>query len=147
MSSVKEPEPRRHHYVPRCWLAGFTEAGEKDGKLWVTDLQRQRQWPSSPNNAGHIRDFYRLSDEQLDPVIVEKSFSQIEDVVAPILRSLDREQRAPDGEEFSTLLPFIALQWARVPSFRPMVFNVLDSVTREKLAVDLQSEESWKFSL
>jgi hypothetical protein len=121
------------------WREGWQAMG--------TDLQRRKQWPSSPNNAGHIRDFYRLSDEQLDPAIVEKSFSQIENVVAPILRSLDRERRAPDIEEFPTLLPFIALQWARVPSFRPLVFNVLDSVARENLAVDLKSEESWKRAL
>jgi hypothetical protein len=48
MSSVKEPEPRRHQYVPRCWLAGFTETGDKDCKLWVTGLCRRKQWQTSP---------------------------------------------------------------------------------------------------
>src|ERR1035438_3708913 len=119
MPAMKEPEPRRHHYVPQCWLAGFTDTGEKDGQLWVTDLVRRKQWQASPNNAGHIRDFYRLSDEQLDPVMVEKAFANIEAEVAPILRILDREQRAPGVKEFGALLPFIALQWARVPAFRP----------------------------
>jgi hypothetical protein len=147
MSSVRDAEPRRHHYVPRCWFAGFTNTGDNDGELWVTDLRRRHRWPTSPNNAGHIRDFYRLSDEQLDPVVVEKSFSEIEGLAAPILRSLDREQRAPSAQEFSTLLPFIALQWARVPAFRPLVFGVLDSVARERLAVDLKSEDRWKRAL
>src|ERR1035438_8058334 len=72
MPAMKEPEPRRHHYVPQCWLAGFTDTGEKDGQLWVTDLVRRKQWQASPNNAGHIRDFYRLSDEQLDPVMAKR---------------------------------------------------------------------------
>src|SRR5450755_3787132 len=71
----QEAEPRRHHYVPQCWLAGFTETGENDGRLWVTDFSRQRQWPATPANAGHIRDFYRLSDPAPDPVVVEKFFS------------------------------------------------------------------------
>jgi len=123
--AVKVSEPRRHRYVPSCWLGGFTDTGEKDGLLWVTDLVRRRQWRTSPYNAGHIRDYYLLSDEQLDPLIIERSFSKIEGLIAPGLRGLDREQRAPGVEEFSPLLPFIALQWAR-PSFRPMVFNVLD---------------------
>jgi hypothetical protein len=26
--------------VTSCWLAGFTEAGESDSRLWVTDLSR-----------------------------------------------------------------------------------------------------------
>jgi hypothetical protein len=140
-------EPRRHHYVPQCWLAGFTDSGEKDGRLYVTDLARRKQWQASPNTAGHIRDFYRLSDDQLDPVIVEKGFAEIEGGVAPILRSLDRERRGPGVEEFSVLLPFIALQWARVPSFRPMAFKVLNDVTRDKLATDLKSKETWRRAL
>jgi hypothetical protein len=142
-----DAEPRRHHYVPQCWLAGFTGTGEKDGQLWVTDLVRRKQWQASPDNAGHIRDFYRLSDEQFDPVMVEKAFAKIEGEVAPILRTLDREQRAPGLEEFGALLPFIALQWARVPAFRPIVFKVLDEVTREKLAADLKSKGAWKRAL
>jgi hypothetical protein len=52
MSSANEPEPRRHHYVPRCWLAGFTDTGENDARLWVTDLRRRKQWNTSPGNAG-----------------------------------------------------------------------------------------------
>ena len=76
----QEAEPRRHHYVPQCWLAGFTETGENDGRLWVTDFSRQQQWPTTPANAGHIRDFYRLADPAPDPVAVERFFSQLEGI-------------------------------------------------------------------
>jgi hypothetical protein len=145
--SGKESEPRRHHYVPRCWLAGFTETGEKDGKLWVTDIVRRKQWESSPGGAGFIRDFYRLSDDEVDPVMVEKALSQIEGAVAPILKSIGQERRRPGREEFHTLLYFIAIQWARVPSFRPLVLNMFDSITREELARSLKSKESWRKTL
>jgi hypothetical protein len=59
-----EREPRAHHFVPQCWLAGFTETGEKDGQLWVTDLHRRKQWLSSPVNSGRRRDFYRTSADE-----------------------------------------------------------------------------------
>src|ERR1700690_533222 len=92
----QEAEPRRHHYVPRCWLAGFTDTGEKEGRLFVTDLKRQNQWGAVPGTAGFIRDFYRLEGEHVDdPVLAEKSLSQIEDAIAPLLRSMDRDKRAP----------------------------------------------------
>jgi Protein of unknown function (DUF4238) len=143
----KEPEPRRHHYVPRCWLIGFTENGEKDGRLWVTDVSRQKQWPSTPDNAGHIRDFYRLSDPAPDPVVVEKCFSLLEDLVAPLLRSIDRERRRPDKDELDALLHFIAYQWVRVPRFRPFALEILDRITRERLAKELQSRETWLAAL
>jgi hypothetical protein len=146
-NAKNDAEPRRHHYVPRCWLAGFTDTGEKDGQLWVTDLIRRKQWQAGPNTAGHIRDFYRLADERFDPLLAEESFSKIEDIVAPILRSIDREQRSPTAEEADPLMFFIALQWARVPSFRPMVFKALDDVTHEKLATDLKSKQHWQKAL
>jgi len=52
------------------------------------------------NNAGHERDFYRLSD----PVVVEKAFSALEGAVAPTLRSIDQERRWPDNDELDALL-------------------------------------------
>ena len=56
MATPTAPEPRAHHIVPKCWLAGFTDTGENDGRLWVTDLKRKKQWPSTPINTGHRRD-------------------------------------------------------------------------------------------
>lgn len=143
----REPEPRRHHYVPRCWLAGFTEKGEDDGRLWVTDFSRQRQWPSTPDNAGHIRDFYRLADLAPDPVVVEKFFSLLEDMVAPLLRRIDRERRRRDTDELDVLLHFMAYQWVRVPRFRPFALEVLDRITRERLARELQNRQTWVAAL
>src|ERR1700722_2699196 len=111
MTHPVTPEPRAHHFVPQCWLAGFTETGQKDGRLWVTDLNRRKQWASNPPNAGHRRDFYRISDPRLDPVAVEKALSGIEDLSAPLLRRLDVERRGPTAEELEPLLLFMAIQW------------------------------------
>lgn len=143
----RNPEPRKHHYVPRCWLAGFTETGEKDGRLWVTDLSRQKQWASTPDNAGHIRDFYRLSDPAPDPVVVEKFFSALEDAVAPTLRGIDQERKRPDNDELDVLLCFMAYQWVRVPGFRPLALRILDRISREELAKRLASHGTWLASL
>jgi hypothetical protein len=132
MSDTQANEPRRHHYVPRCWLAGFTETGDKDGKLWVTNIERRKQWGAVPGTAGYIRDFYRLEDKAAsDPVVAEKGISKIEDEVAPTLRIVDREMRAPDVEELDTLQYFIAVQWVRVPAFRPFILGVTDKFSHD----------------
>jgi hypothetical protein len=143
----RTPEPRRHHYVPKCWLAGFTESSENDGRLWVTDFSRQAQWPSTPDKAGHRRDFYRLSDRSPDPVAVEKFFSSLEDKVAPILRSIDQERRWPNNDELDVLLCFMAYQVVRVPWFRPFLLGILDEIARENLAKQLKSPETWTAAL
>lgn len=133
--------------MPKCWLAGFTESGTNDGRLWATDLSRQRQWATTPENAGHIRDFYRLSEPTPDPVVVERFFSELESQVAPILKSIDRERRPPNDDELDALLYFMAYQWVRVPRFRPFALEILDRIARQKLAEELQSRDTWLAAL
>ena len=66
-------EARAHHYVPKCWLAGFTDTGEKDGLLFVTDLKRKKQWRCKPSEVGHCRDLNRIDNPALsDPLRIER---------------------------------------------------------------------------
>ena len=146
-SSNKSSEPRAHHFAPQCWLAGFTDSGRKDGRLFVTDLRRRKQWPSSPPNAGHQRDFYRISDPAADPVAFERVFSQIEDVIAPIFRNLYDEPREPAVEELDGLLSFAALQYIRVPAFRPVLLKIADSINRSIISGALKSPATWAAAL
>lgn len=143
-AATAEREPRAHHYVPQFWLAGFTDTGEKDGRLWVTDLKRKKQWQSNPENAGHRRDFYRLSDEAAkDPVAVERLFSRIEGEFAPLLRTLDKGPRAPHASKWEYLFTYMAVQWVRVPSFRPTVLQIADGIHRRYFEEALRSPEAW----
>ena len=143
MTAKRGSEPRAHHIVPRCWLAGFTETGENDGELWVTDLSRKKRWLSTPGNSGHIRDFYRVSDPSLDPAAVETALSKMETIVAPILKGLDRERRPPREDELAELLQFMAIQFVRLPAFRVLALNVMERTSLEDMAYALRSEESW----
>jgi hypothetical protein len=137
-------EPRAHHFVPRCWLAGFTDSGEKDGRLWVTDLKRRKQWPTKPLNAGHRRDFYRISrGASGDPVVFEKVFSQIENSIAPLFKALDGQPRGPYQHEWESLFVFMAVQWVRVPAFRPTLLRITDRIHSQLLEKALKSPESW----
>src|ERR1039457_2841469 len=142
MSEKRRAGPRAHHLVPRCWLAGFTDSGENDGQLWVTDLKRQNQWPSSPGKVGRVKDFYRVSDPTLDPVVVEDALSKIETIVAPILKTIDRERRSPCGDELEELLHFMAIQWVRLPAFSVLALDILERINRENMVEALGSEES-----
>jgi hypothetical protein len=143
----KDSEPRAHHFVPQCWLAGFTNSGRKDGRLVVTDLKRRNQWVTTPPNAGHRRDFYRVSESDLDPVVFERVFSQIEDVAAPILRDLYDEPREPVAEDLDFLLYFAAVQYIRVPAFRPTLLKIADSLQCSMLSGALKSPKSWSKAL
>ncbi len=144
MTNQTELGPRAHHYVPQCWLAGFTESGQKDGRLWVTDFKRSKQWPTTPPNAGRRRDFYRVSFPEIDPVFVEKLYSKFEDRIAPILKTLDGELRDPTKQELEGLRAFMAIQWTRVPAFRPNMLSIAQKIHRATMDKALKSQASWK---
>jgi hypothetical protein len=143
MGSRRRSVPRAHHFAPQCWLAGFTETGQKTARLWVTDLKRRKQWPSNPKNTGHRRDFYRTSSTQLDPLAFEKIFSSMEGVVAPVLNRLYGKPQVPLADELDNLLFFIAFQYVRVPAYRPVVLKMADSIHRRSIAKALKSPASW----
>jgi hypothetical protein len=139
-------EARAHHFVPQCWLTGFTDSGEQDSRLYVTDLARKKQWPSNPQNTGHRRDFNRVKDPSLeDPLAIEKLFSKIESDVAPLFRSMFQQRRGPsNGDELGMLLEYMAIQWVRVPTFRAIVDRTVFSHFN---ADALSSQEAWESTL
>jgi hypothetical protein len=63
-------------------------------------------------------------------VAFERIFSQMEDMIAPIFRRLYDERREPSVEELGRLLSFAALQYIRVPAFRPVLLKIADSIHR-----------------
>jgi hypothetical protein len=142
--SPRKSGPRAHHHSPQCWLAGFTDSGEKDGRLFVTDLKRRKQWGTSPPNAGHIRDFYRVSDSDLPPLFFENAFGQIESILGPIFKSLYGSPRQPNEEELTAVLHFIALQHARTPAFRPWFMELNDRIYRSFISESLKSRKTWE---
>jgi hypothetical protein len=139
-------EARAHHFVPKCWLAGFTDSGEADGVLFVTDLTRKRQWRCRPSEVGHRRDLNRIDNPMLsDPLTIEKMFSGIENDVAPIFRALNEEKRGPkDSFELSMLLEYMAIQWVRVPTSRAIIGSTVYSHVTDSA---LSTPEMWSNTL
>ncbi len=134
---------RAHHYVPQFWLAGFTDTGEKDGRLYVTDLRRTKQWNCKPSEAGHRRDYNRVEDPSIsDPLAIEKLFAEIEGKVAPIFKQLFDDKRGPNTDyELGNFIEYIALQWIRVPAFRALV----NRTVRAKMTKEIMStRERWE---
>jgi hypothetical protein len=54
--------PRRHHFIPQFYLAGFTDSGQRDGSLWILNREDGLRWQGTPASVAHERDFYRVDD-------------------------------------------------------------------------------------
>lgn len=129
--------------MPVCWLAGFTDSQQSTGRLWVTDLKKGKQWPTTPAKAGRRRDFYRIATPVPDPVLFEKFLSECEAEFAPVLKTFGLERKPLIQGEFEKLLLFAAIQFVRVPAFRPFILRIADSIQQTKIAEALDSPERW----
>ena len=63
---------RNHHFVPQGYLAGFTDTGTREGRLYVLDLQTQKAFATRPRNVAAQRDFNRIDVEDQRPDALNK---------------------------------------------------------------------------
>ena len=114
---------RRHHYVPRFYLNGFTDTQDN---LWVLDKTNQRVFCGGVTNIGLQRDYYRIEHphDHPEPNALELSFSHLEDLAAPIFRAWTERAKKSDekflksDEERGVISDYFALQILRVPEQR-----------------------------
>jgi hypothetical protein len=142
MDATPKPRPppptaRAHHHVPAFYLAGFTLSGNRADRLWVWDRKRDKYWRGKPDDIAHQRDFYRVDVAGVEPDAVEKAFARLENQAAPVLRKIAQDRVLPEGEDFNTLLNFVALQITRVPQFRDFIEEKLSYLSKHSAKIAL----------
>lgn len=107
-------QPRKHHYVPKFMLAGFTRQGTASGELHVVDLKRRQLRRSTPLNEGHARDHFRVDAD--DPFAVEKTVDRtVEGPAAAVLSEIIQRGQLPhEPEKRGALMSLIAMLAVRV---------------------------------
>lgn len=135
-------EPRRHHIIPESFLARFTDTGEKEGRLFVTDRKQARRWPSKPKGAAHQRDYYFVDTPGVDPYALEKAFGEIEGAVIHVIDKLVATGIMPDGEAYKTLMYFISLMTVRTPNARQVAEQPMRNVLKDLLKKTMDAPEA-----
>jgi len=138
--------PRRHHYVPSFYLAGFTLSGSDEDRLNVFDQGQIRMWPSSPKNAGLSRDFYAIElGPDVDPSCFESEvLARVEGEVSLVIQTVVKTDRLPQGHDFDVLLNFVALLASRTPRIRRLVGQVTDLVVKGSVQSLVATKEGWR---
>ncbi len=109
---------RNHHVVPQGYLAGFTDTGTRDGKLFVFDCPTGRFFLTKPSNVGVERDFNRINVEGQSPDALEKALGNFERTVFPVMRQMCKDDCIPPDEDFSYVINFICLLVVHNPTAR-----------------------------
>jgi len=141
-------EPRRHHYIPAAYLAGFTNSGEKEDKLFVFDQQSLRSWESSPDESAHKRDFYRLDPgENLDEFAIEKALGEFEGIAMPVLRKIEETKSLGTGEDFNLLINFMSLMIVRTPHTRNLFIKPMKQIAKITSQMAIGNKEIYENAL
>lgn len=138
--------PRRHHFIPKFYLSGFTLSGEEDDYLCVLDMDSAKQWKDKPRNLAYQRDFYRVELPGVKPDIIESAFSNIESQASQVIRNIVKSEALPakETEDFIILINFVALITARVPRVRSVFSVPLEEISKFALRLMLATPERWE---
>ena len=139
-------EPRHHHYIPQCYLRGFTVDGHKNSMLGVLDYERKRLFHTRPRNVGGERDFNRIEIEGLEPSSLEMSMAQFEGGVAAAITSLEASGEF-EGEDKVYILNLLALLNVRSPQQRENWREFRQHTAEIIMDVATSSRETWESQL
>ena len=109
---------RNHHFVPRGYLAGFTDNGTRDGRLFVSDLVSRSIFQTKPRNVAAARDFNRIDADGKDPDAFERSLGEFEGRAVSVIRGIRESGALPAAEELSYVINLMALFVVRNPKSR-----------------------------
>src|SRR3974390_2669136 len=109
---------RDHHFLPQCYLAGFTDTGTVDGRLCVYDFVAERFFRQKPKNVAFEVDFNRINVDGHPPDALERAFGEFEGNAAAVVRRICESGELPADEDLSYVLNLIALLATRNPRMR-----------------------------
>jgi hypothetical protein len=117
MAAKAKDEPKRHHFVPRCYLRGFSD--HKKRVRMYARASKQHLVVTSVNNAAVESGFYTLVEESGEQSLaVEHVLGLIEGLAKTAIARMVSGQFPPTIEDRSNLSLFMALQVLRTPEER-----------------------------
>lgn len=119
---------RSTHFVPRSYLAQFTEELTTRGTLWVTDIHSGFQYRQSVSNVCVERDLYSLQYVRKQNIL-ENALAQADGDVKGLLDSIASSRQIAPGEDSVRLAWFVGLLALRAPE----AFGRFRSATEQSL--------------
>ena len=118
--------PKRHHFLPKSYLDGFT----RDGLVWLFDRELNEYRRQQPLNTAVIKNFYVFENKQgQKDYSLETFFSQIEGNAKSAIRDLEADAEISPDQRLN-LAAFIALLMVRSPKFDKEANEIADKAAK-----------------
>ncbi|MGB9075133.1 MAG: DUF4238 domain-containing protein [Terriglobales bacterium] len=136
-TDLQFPTAKAQHYVPKFYLKGFTD---QFGVLWVCEKFKPIR-ASKPKKEAHRPDYYTHAEQGERDETAEDNFKIVESRVAEPIRKLANPQYKITPEKAGELYLFVALMFARVPSWREFIDDRLTEAVKQMHHSDAQHKE------
>lgn len=125
-------DPKRHHYNPAFYLAGFTRERRRNAPFAVYDREKDDFRTQTPDSSAFQRFFYATETATAErDLSTEKLFAEIENASKPLIDRLEQGESISDDDR-ATLAVFFALLHTRVPQAERR-FNEVANLSQKTL--------------
>lgn len=139
----------KHHFIPKCYLKGFTDGGENSSHFWAVPVNNEAPFLTNPNDACAQRDYYTVDHK--NSLIVENFYAeQLEPKIIKAIDYIKINSSLPPPEEMTHLILLLATLYLRVPSHRdvleiPMkrMKEVVESMSQD---INISNKDEFNYS-
>lgn len=136
---------KRHHYLPQCYLKGFSKP-KKRGKVQAVQVYDRNGKTFNTNiiNIATKGGFNRIEVDGQSPDALEQGIAKFESDLAPAIARITESQSLADEKDKQLLLNLIAAASVRVPRQRENIRDFHERVAYRTLELATATPERWE---
>ena len=138
---------RKHHWVPQCYLKGFTSDRNKSTQLYVVDGETRKSFRTPAANVAAQRDFNRVELDGHHPNSIEFALSGFETCVSEALDRIEAIGNISVKDDRLLVLNLIALLAVRNPRMRENMRGTRERLSEVIMDTLLSSKERWSAAI
>src|SRR5712664_3906099 len=132
----------RHHFVTARYIGLFATPRGREGKIYVRDHRRSKDWISKPERVAWAEDFYRVDGDA--PLIVEHGLAEAEKPMVDAIEAIEKAlPLQPTPAQADAVVSFVALQHVRGPEVRHEVERFIGETLRLMLEMSTATPERY----
>jgi hypothetical protein len=135
---------RRHHFVPQCYLKGFTVERKKKRRITVFDAKESKVFTAAIDNVALERDFNRIEIDGLAPDAFENAMAKFESEISAVLDRIKATLSIAAEPDRTALINLICALALRNPRLRETIRDFHERVMTSILDVMLTTPERWQ---
>lgn len=134
-------EPRKHHFLSKCYLKGFTSDGTEEGTVFAINLRTGKSFETNINDAGAKRDFNAVEGQPAG--YIERQIAEIEGVIAPAIARIIQSKSIAQPDDWNAFLNLAAMFAVRNPRFRKTMNKFMADIFNGVMQLALATPERW----